>query len=290
MTIPMRYLITGKHGQLARTFARRFEAKGIEYSAPDESILDITDSAAVRSIIAAYRPDIVLNCAAYNLVDKAEQERSRAAEINAIAPGTLAIAAREQGARIVHFGSDYVFDGAKENGLYTEVDATNPLNEYGKCKLAGEDAVLREHDRPLVLRLSWVYGEGQQNFIHKLRAWAAGNEFLKIACDEFSVPTWTDTVVDITIQALDQGLSGRYHLTNSGYCSRYEWASLALRAMGIAKFIRPVPMDVFQLPAKRPRFSAMSNERIAALVGVDIPAWDDAVKAFIKQGGENNGL
>ncbi len=278
----MRYLLTGKNGQLAQAFIRRFESEGAEYLAPHEADLDITSQSAVDQAVASWRPDVVLNCAAYNLVDKAEQDADRAFAVNATGPDLLARAAARQKALMVHFGSDYVFDGSKESGLYTESDPVNALNVYGRSKLAGEDRVRSAADRHLVLRLSWVFGAGTQNFIHKLRQWAVQNEYLKIACDEFSVPTYTGTVVDITLRALHQGLTGSFHLTNSGYCSRYEWAKLILAASGIEKFVRPVAMDSFALPAKRPRFSAMSNRSISAALGAEIPAWEDAVRSFIR--------
>ncbi len=281
----MKYLVTGKNGQLAREFIRTFEEQAIDFIAPDEAHLDITAFEKVKAVVGEYRPDVIINCAAYNLVDKAEQEKSAANAVNAAGPHNLAQAANAQKAVLVHFGSDYVFDGAKENGLYSEDDAVNPLNEYGKSKLAGEQHVLETNDRSLVLRLSWVFGPGKQNFLFKLREWTRNSEYLKIACDEFSVPTSTATVVDLTMKALAQGVNGRYHLTNSGYCSRYEWARVALSRMGIRKFIRPVSMDSFNLPAKRPKFSAMSNSRIASTLNIPIPSWEEAVESFLGKGG-----
>lgn len=277
----MRYLITGKNGQLAQEFIRRFERLSLDYSSPDESELDITDEKKISDVISAYRPDVIINCAAFNLVDKAEERSDDAFAVNAAGPKNLARAAALQKALLVHFGSDYVFDGLKENGLYVESDQTNPLNEYGKSKLAGEQGVLAEFDRCLVLRLSWVFGAGRQNFIYKLSQWVEKNEYVKVACDEFSVPTWTATVVDVALRAIDEGLVGLYHLTNSGFCSRYEWAKVILDGLGIRKFIRPVSMDAFHLPARRPRFSAMSNGQIAGLLRIDIPEWDDAVRSFL---------
>ncbi len=280
----MKYLITGKNGQLAQAFIKRFELLSIDFNAPDESQLDITNPKTVADVVAAHKPDIIVNCAAYNLVDKAEQDKDAAFAVNALGPGNLAQAAAKHKAILVHFGSDYVFDGLKENGLYSESDPVNPLNEYGRSKLAGEQAVLEELDRCLVLRLSWVFGAGKQNFIYKLIEWAKSSEYLKIACDEFSVPTSADTVVDVTLKALKQGVTGQYHLTNSGFCSRYEWARLILSSLSIRKFIRPVNMDSFNLPARRPKFSAMSNRKLADLLNDPIPTWEEAVKSFLREG------
>jgi dTDP-4-dehydrorhamnose reductase len=277
----MKYLITGKNGQLAQAFIKRFKERSLDFSAPDEAQLDITDPKAVADAAVALKPDIIINCAAYNLVDKAEQDKDKAFSVNAMGPKNLAQAAVKQRAMLVHFGSDYVFDGLKENGLYNEGDPVNPLNEYGKSKLSGEQHVLKELDHCLVLRLSWVFGAGKQNFIYKLIEWAKNSEYLKIACDEFSVPTYTDTVVDVTLKALDQGLTGQYHLTNSGFCSRYEWAKVILSAVGVNKFIRPVTMETFNLPAKRPKYSAMSNRKLAERLNIDIPTWEESVKLFL---------
>lgn len=279
----IKYLIAGKNGQLAKAFIRRLSERSADCLAPEESEFDITDSGRVMEVCGSYRPDVIINCAAYNLVDKAEDEPDRAAHINVLGPKLLAQASSKYGARFVHFGSDYVFDGQKQDGLYEEADIPNPINQYGKSKLGGEDAVQEETDDFLVFRLSWVFGEGTQNFIHKLSGWSRNNEYLKIVCDEFSVPTYTYTVADMTLESLDKGLKGLYHLTNTGYCSRYEWASLILKRLGIRKFIRPVTMGSFDLPAERPGFSAMSNQRIMKDLGVEIPDWEEAVETYLKE-------
>jgi dTDP-4-dehydrorhamnose reductase len=278
----MKYLITGKNGQLARAFIRTFEKHSIDFNAPEESQFDITDPKAVADAVGSCKPDIIINCAAYNLVDKAEQERDAAFGVNAIGPRNLAQAAAKQRAILVHFGTDYVFDGRKEDAPYIESDQVNPVNVYGRSKLAGEQHVFEELDQCLVLRLSWVFGEGKQNFIHKLVEWSKSSAYLKITCDEFSVPTSADTVVDVTLKALEQGVTGLYHLTNTGFCSRYEWARLVLNTLGINKFIRPMTMDMFKLPAQRPQFSAMSNATIAARLNIEIPTWEEAVRMFLK--------
>ena len=279
----MKYLITGKNGQLASAFIRKLSEISADFKALERSELDITDSNAVMELFDSYRPDVVLNCAAYNLVDKAEEEPESAMNVNALAPGHLARASKEHGATLVHFSSDYIFDGEKQDGLYVEDDLPNPISEYGRSKLTGEGAVSEETDDFLILRLSWVFGEGRQNFIRKLLEWSEKNDYLKIVCDEFSVPTYTHTVADITLKSLEEGVSGLYHLTNGGYCSRYEWARMILKRLGIKKFIRPALMESFNLPAKRPGFSAMSNEKISKALDVKIPEWEEAVGSYLKK-------
>lgn len=280
----MKYLITGKNGQLGRAFVKRLEAEGVEYYSAGSAELDITDRDAVEDAIASVRPGVIINCAAYNLVDQAEQEPDAAERVNASGPGILAAAARKRGITFVHYSSDYVFDGAKESGLYTEADFTRPLNAYGRSKLSGEQLVRHETDEYLIFRLSWVFGDGEQNFIAKLLSWVRGSEYIKIACDEFSVPTYTESIVDVTLNALRQGVRGLYHLTGSGFCSRYEWTKIILSAAGIEKFVRPVSMDSFRLAARRPKFSAMSNEAIARILGITIPHWEDSTRRFMASG------
>ncbi len=278
-----RHLISGKDGQLARAFTRRLSESSADYLDLDRSELDVTDPDRVMEICGSYKPNVIINCAAYNHVDRAESEPDGADRVNALAPKLLAQAAKKHGALLVHFGSDYVFDGTKQNGLYEEGDATNPINRYGKSKLRGEEGVAEETDNFLILRLSWVFGEGKQNFIHKLLEWAQNNEYLKIVCDEFSVPTYTYTVADITIKALEERLTGVYHLTNTGFCSRYEWAGLVFKRLGIKKFLRPVTLESFDLRAKRPGFSAMSNEKISKELNAEIPAWEQAVESCLEE-------
>ena len=280
----MKYLITGSSGQLAREFIRLLSERSEDVLAPSEASCDITDPALVDAVTGSYRPDVILNCAAYNLVDAAETDREKAMRVNAAGPRNLALSARTCGARLVHFSSDYVFDGAKEAGLYDEGDAVNPVNVYGESKLAGERAVQEVlPERALVLRLSWVFGEGAQNFIHKFLQRLSGTGPLKVTCDEFSVPTWTRTAAEVTLEALQQDVSGLFHVTNSGYCSRYEWARYVLQVRGISRFIRPISMDSLDLPARRPKFSAMSNGAIATNLGMQIPTWEEAVASFLKE-------
>ena len=280
----MRYLITGRNGQLAKAFLRRLEAASAEYLAPEETRCNITNASDVREVVGSFRPRVIINCAAYNQVDRAEQEPGVAFAVNADGPRILAEAARDQGAFLVHFGSDYVFDGEKESGLYLETDVPNPLNAYGRSKGAGELAVRTVlPDRSVVFRLSWVFGDGTQNFVAKLLEWARVQDHLRIACDEVSVPTWTETVAEVTLAGLDQGITGLYHLTNSGYCSRYEWAKAILRQQGIGKFVKQVSTDMFNLPAKRPKFSAMSNRMVSDAMHIQLPSWEEAVERFLKE-------
>jgi len=276
----MKILVTGANGQLAKEFIKKLKREGKDFLALPRDKLDITNLKQVLKVFEDYKPDIVINCAAYNLVDKAEEEKERAFKVNAIGPKNLAFACEKFKAFFIHYSTDYVFDGKKQ-GLYTEEDIPNPLCEYAKSKYFGELFLKEETDNYLIFRVSWVYGEGKQNFIYKLLNWAENNDYLKIACDEFSVPTSTRTIVEVSLRTIQAGLKGLYHLVNSGYASRYEWAKEVLKLKGIKKFIYPTYQSDFNLPAKRPRFSPMSNEKISKELGIEIPEWQEELRKFL---------
>ena len=285
----IKVLVIGKNGQLGREFIKRVNKEKIEWLAGKKIVLeavgrnecDIADTGKVLEVFSSVKPDIVINCAAYNLVDKAETDYIGAYKVNAVGVKNIAYACKKYNAFLIHYSTDYVFDGKKE-GLYTEKDLPNPINQYGKSKLAGEILLKEETDNYIIFRVSWVYGEGKNNFIYKLLQWAETQEYLKIAYDEFSVPTSTATIVDTTLKALRNDLKGLFHLTNSGYASRYEWAKEILHVKRIDKFIYPVSKDIFNLPAKRPGFSAMSNERISKELGFEISDWLWELKSLIR--------
>ncbi|HIJ60379.1 MAG TPA: dTDP-4-dehydrorhamnose reductase [Nitrospirae bacterium] len=275
--------ITGRYGQLANEFERYLTKNSIDYIALEINELDITNFKSVVETIKDCSPSVIINCAAYNLVDQAEQDYLIAHKVNVLGPRNLAISSLECGAAFVHYSSDYVFDGAKIDDLYIETDSVNPINEYGKSKLLGEKAVFDITSSALIFRLSWVFGEGKQNFIYKLIKWQENSSFLKIACDEFSIPTYTEMVVEVTMKSLEKSITGLYHLTNTDYCSRYEWARFILKKLGINKHVHPVSMSIFNLPAKRPAFSAMNNEEICSLLNIQIPTWQESVEFHIKK-------
>jgi dTDP-4-dehydrorhamnose reductase len=276
----MKILIAGANGQLAREFQRTLTARGVHFLAPDEHSLDITDAAVVRSALEGYRPDIVINGAAYNLVDKAETDTERVFAVNALGPAYLAEACVRQDIPLVHYSSDYVFDGAKE-GFYGEDDRTNPINCYGASKREGEQRVMASGCRFLLFRTSWVFGHGSQNFLHKLLQWSQQQAVLRVVTDQVSIPTFTEDIVRYTLLALDEGLQGLYHLTNSGYATRYEVARYFLEQSGKNTILLPVTGEFFPTPAKRPYFTAMANERLTDALKKEIPHWKDAIDRFI---------
>ena len=179
----------------------------------------------------------------------------------------------------MHFSTDYVFDG-KKGALYTEEDAPNPINVYGKSKYEGEKIACETLKNHLVFRTSWVYGKGQQNFLYKLRQWAQKQDALRISDDEISVPTYADDIVKATLAGLEQGKRGLYHLTNSGHASRYRLAKYFLKASGMDKQVIPVPSASFKQKAKRPLFSAMSNAKLCREFNISLPPWQDGIERY----------
>ena len=275
----MKYIITGSSGQLAKAFIKNFKELNFDFIAPSEQDLDITNKEKISGIFSQYKPDAVINCAAYNNVEAAQQDNTKAFLINKTAVTNLIEETKKHNAKFVHFGTDYVFDGTK-NDLYVETDKTNPLNEYGKSKLAGEQEALK-YNNSLVCRLSWVIGEGQQNFLFKLSGWLKNNKTVKVSCDEISVPCFSFDIADTVIKAIDNGLSGLYHLTNSGKCSRYELAKEFVKIKNFDNEIVPVPMASFNSKVQRPLVTAMSNEKISKELNIIIPYWKESLRQFI---------
>jgi dTDP-4-dehydrorhamnose reductase len=278
-----KFLIAGSQGQLGKAFAAELKKLCYSFSAPVEKEFDLTNEKSVYQIIDDYSPDYIINCAAYNLVDQAEEDSSKAYQINADASKILAEICREKNIFLVSFSSDYVFDGQKKE-LYTEEDSVNPLNEYGKSKLQGEQYIQNVLNDHLIFRLSWLIGQGQQNFLYKLVQWAKQNPVLKISDDEISVPTFTNTVVNVVMKSLEKNLTGLYHLTNSGYASRFELADYFVSQAKLNVKVERASMKDFPMAAKRPFFSAMSNRKIQNDLDIQIPYWEQGVDEFIQSG------
>jgi len=271
-----KFLILGSNGQLGNEFQSILTKKNLSFQAPNKSDGNIADFQDIKNYIQRVHPDIIINCAAYNAVDDAEDHPDLAYLINSAAVENLAKICEKQNIFFVHYSSDYVFDGGK-TVLYTEEDTPNPLNIYGQSKLKGEQIVLKTLSKTLVFRLSWVIGQGQYNFLYKLSQWAKNSQELKISSDEISVPTFTKDIVEITLLSLEKDLTGLYHLTNSGQASRYELAEKFIQKMNLNNTLIPVSMDTFPTKAKRPKFSAMSNQKISKELNIRIPNWKERI-------------
>ena len=291
-----RILLTGKNGQLGWELQRALAAQGAVI-ALDRNDLDLADSTAIRRTVRDLRPDIIVNPAAFTAVDKAESEPQLADAVNGAAPGVLAEEARKLGAVLVHYSTDYVFDGSKP-AAYTEDDAPNPQSVYGRSKLAGELAIRASGCGHLILRTSWVYGVHGGNFVKTVLRLARERDELRIVADQFGAPTWARDLAQATAAALaswqekdwDDSLGGLYHLTAAGRTSWHRYAEeivhlarqydAALAAKPLA--IRAIATHEYPVPAKRPANSVLANGRIREAFGIALPEWQDSLAVCMR--------
>ncbi|HOK94422.1 MAG TPA: dTDP-4-dehydrorhamnose reductase [Candidatus Pacearchaeota archaeon] len=272
----MKFLITGAEGQLGEEFLKEAKKKKLNCLALTREELDITDFEKVQKVVEGARPDFLINCAAYNDVDRAEEDWKTAFLVNGIGPKNLAIAAQENNCVLVHYSTDYVFDG-KKNSPYTIVDKPAPINKYGQSKLLGENFVKDFAGKYFLIRLSAVFGNNPKaSFPLKILSWAKEKKELKIVDDQVFSPTFTGDVVKGTFDLIKSGEYGLYHMTNSGYCSRYEWAKYILEKIGWqGKILRAKSKD-FQSAAKRPKFSVLDNFPLKEMEG-----WKEATERYL---------
>ncbi|MBF0386747.1 MAG: dTDP-4-dehydrorhamnose reductase [Candidatus Omnitrophica bacterium] len=276
-------MVLGARGQLGEAFTRYFDRAEIPYIAVDRAMCDVADGPALTGFLAGTDPQALINCSAYNLVDQAEDEVDKAFAVNAQAPRLMAEFCSARKIKLVHFSTDYVFDG-RQTTPYIEVDEPGPLSVYGRSKLAGERLVLETGGGHLVFRLSWVQGRGRNNFLYKVREWMSKSAELRIASDEVSVPTFTHRIVDVVCEARKARLAGLYHLTNSGQASRYEWVVEYLRQAGIQdQTVLAVSRNAFGSRAERPGYSVLSNKALARALQITIPHWRDDLKVYVDQ-------
>jgi dTDP-4-dehydrorhamnose reductase len=272
----VRIVLTGPTGQVGSALLGSLQGEILPLS---RERFDLATSAA--EVIRAARPDVIVNAAAYTAVDRAEDEPGLAAAVNATAPGLLAEEAKRSGALLVHFSTDYVFDGAKSEA-YVETDATNPLNVYGRTKLAGEDAIRASGCRHLILRTSWVYGPGGRNFLRAILARAEKHEPLRVVDDQFGAPTSSLMIaaaVPVAIAKVRAGApGGLYHLSAMGQTS---WHGFAKRILGNKEIIA-LRSDEYPAKARRPRNSVLDNTKIARELGIRMPSWEDGLRGVLE--------
>jgi len=269
----LRILLTGKNGQLGHELARCLPALG-EVVATDHTQLELTDVDAIRRVVREVRPNLIINTAAYNAVDRAENESRLAMTVNGAAPGVLADEAKRLDALLVHYSTDYVFDGSKRTP-YLEHDAPAPLSAYGASKLAGEVAVRSSGSRYLLLRTSWVYGPRASNFYAVVMRKAVIGESMRIVDDQTSVPTPASFLAANTVALLDKGAAGMMHLVPSGEATRYGFACEIVRLSGSRSKVEPARTTDFPSAARRPAYSVMSSARASAVLGRALPDWHE---------------
>lgn len=281
-------VVTGVSGQVGFELQRTLQCLGRVVSC-DRATLELSDLARVREFIRKTAPSIIVNAAAYTAVDRAEADEVMAMRINAELPAALAQEAAALGAVLVHYSTDYVFDGQK-SAPYVEEDQPNPQNVYGKSKLAGESSIAAAACAHLILRTSWVYGRRGKNFLLTMQRLATERRELKVVADQIGAPTWSRTIAEATAQIISQGTaanrsewwwerSGVYHLTAAGETSWCGFAKSIIERDGnhADTVVVPIASSEYPTPAARPANSRMSIDKISKIFGLYMPAWDEAL-------------
>lgn len=292
----MKILLTGKNGQVGYELERSLQGLG-EIVAMDRSGMDLANLDQVREVIRTVKPALIINPAAYTAVDLAENEHEMATRVNAEAPGVMAEEAKKLGAALVHYSTDYVFDGTKIGG-YVEGDVPNPQNVYGRSKLDGERAIQESGVPHLILRTSWVYGTRGKNFLKTVQRLAQEREELRIVADQFGAPTWSRTIAQTTaymvmklqLDSRSRGKTGitdevwadysdLYHLTAQGKTSWHGFAQAIVDHASTARkiLVTPIATKDYPLPAKRPQNSVLSSDKLIKTF-CGLLAWDAALK------------
>ena len=303
-------LLTGKTGQVGSEL-NQLLPEFANVIAPGRNELDLADVQSIRRVIDETRPQIIVNAAAYTAVDAAEKDEANAFAINAKAPAVLAEQAKRLGALLVHYSTDYVFDGTKRSP-YSETDATNPLNVYGKSKLAGEQAICESGAFHLIFRTSWVYSTRGKNFLLTILRLATEREELKVVSDQIGAPTRALYIARATAQILANifnrneteesisSLSGTYHMTASGETSWHEFAQAILEEarglshppewliainngrLWIAKRVLAISTEEFASATPRPLYSVLANARFAQVFGFTLPDWREQLQSCFR--------
>lgn len=289
-----RILLIGKIGQIGWELRRTLAPMG-QVTCVDYPEIDLTSGDSIRRWVRDTRPNVVINAAAYTAVDKAESEPDKAMQINGIAPGILAEEAKKSGALLVHYSTDYIFDGAKAKP-YAETDVPNPLGAYGRSKLAGDEAVRAIGGAHLIFRLCWVYGARGQNFMLTMIRLAREREKLRVVADQMGCPTWSRMIAETTTQALRQAVvacdwgafTGTYHLASSGLTSWQGFAQAIVNLMPAegkkCSVVEAISTPDYPTPAKRPAYSVLGCDKLERVFGLRLPHWEESLKQVLEVG------
>lgn len=282
----MKIFLTGRDGQVGGELLRSLAPIG-PILATDRAALDLADPDAIRRVVRECKPGLIVNAAAYTAVDRAESEPELAMRVNGAAPGVLAEEAKRLGALLVHYSTDYVFDGRKD-APYSEADATNPINVYGATKLAGEHAIAASGCRHLILRTSWVYGARGRNFLLAILRKARDSQELHVVADQVGTPTSAELVARATLAAVTRALqapelTGIYHVTARGETSWYGFAQAILLAVGISAAVIPIESRDFPSIAVRPRYSVLDIARFVRVFDFEPPAWSADLRQVLQR-------
>jgi dTDP-4-dehydrorhamnose reductase len=280
----MKILITGSAGMLGSDLSEILEG-GHEIIKPTEKDLDITDRDTTIEMIRLTAPDITINCAAYTMVDQAERERDIAFTVNATGTQNLALGCQEINIPLCHISTDYVFNGTTQRP-YTPFDNTDPINVYGESKLAGEMYVQWIMSKFYIVRTSWLYGKGRNNFVHTIQKLSREKEELKIVADQAGSPTWTITLAKGIDALIKTGAYGIYHITDDAEdgISWHEFAQEIVSATGHKTTVTPIATEEYPTMAKRPHYSVLDLSLNEGTFGFTSPSWNDSLHRYLSQG------
>lgn len=292
----MKILLFGKDGQVGWELQRTLLSLG-EIAAVDYPEVDFAEPDSLRTLIRQIKPGLIINAAAYTNVGTAESDAEAAIAVNGTAPGVMAEEAKAMGAALIHYSTDYVFDG-KKGAPYNEQDLPNPVNVYGRSKLMGEEAVQQVDGSHLILRTSWVYSLRRKCFVTEVLKWAREKRVLRIVTDQVGSPTWCRTLAEVTAQAaalatrsrdwLDER-KGIYHVAGAGHASRYDLARAILERvprgeLNVVEEIQPATSREFDSSVERPAFSALDTSRFSQIFGFEIPDWRRSLRLAMDDG------
>ena len=290
----MNILVTGANGQLGHEMQRVAKSSNHNYIFTDVADgyekLDITNIEDIRNMVKNNNVDIIVNCAAYTNVDKAESDYDTADLINNTAAGNLATAMKEAGGTLIHISTDYVFQGDR-NTPCQEDWTTNPLGVYGKTKLAGEAAIATTGCNSIIIRTAWLYSQWGKNFVKTMQSLTATHDTLKVVFDQVGTPTFAGDLADTIAHIINTGQTnktGIYHFSNEGGCSWYDFAKMICKLSGNTCDISPCYSEEFPSPVKRPHFSVLDKRKIKETFGIKVPYWTDSLEVCIKQLAEAN--
>lgn len=278
----MKVLVTGVTGQLGHDCVAELTRRGIVCQGTSSRDFDLTDAAAVKAYLAAYAPDVVIHCAAWTAVDRAEDEQAACEAVNAAGTRYIAAACRDLGAKLIYISTDYVFPGTGTEPW--QVDSpTAPCNAYGLAKLHGEQAVQELLTRYFIVRISWVFGINGKNFIRTMLKLSETHDKLTVVADQVGSPTYTHDLAVLLAEMAASDKYGIYHATNEGYCSWAELAAETFRQAGRTTIVEPVPSTAYPTRAVRPHNSRMSKASLDAAGFARLPAWQDAVGRYLRE-------
>lgn len=281
----LRAVVLGNRGQLGVELMRELERRGYRVWGFDRPELDITDRRAVEQQISALQPEAVFNAAAYNQVDVAEEEPEAAYAVNALAVRNIALACRQVGALLIHYSTDYVFDG-EAGRPYTEEDRPHPLGAYAVSKLAGELYAQAYLDRWIIVRTSGVYGPGglhtaRGNFIELMLRLAGEGRPIRVVQDHVASPTYAPALAARSLDLVERGLLGLFHIGGGTPISWFDWARMIFRAAGLEAELQPTNEREYRTAARRPKFSALSNAKIERLGLAPMPPLEEALRSYM---------